>query len=650
MEPIAEDHSMEKSETSEVDSIYPLPQINYLKFNTSIIKGEHLDLPNPYYRQQLEAERELNDYTHLSENTVRRIIDKYGSFNRLSEEKIQNILDGYAQVGTQLNRGDGLMDDGSKFEDFNAFNDISEDVKNDQSLIDVNVRREELLNNVRTALGSSTLALDFVSLLLSGAKPNAGLSSLSDHIKQNLKAGSLSADKVSLDVADPQEHEQQKESESMKIGSGWKLESLKKSSELLKETVKNLNKSLDERHTYWNEVLEVLEANEVITAVTTQVAVEPGRSSSSLPLSSSLKTNQNGEVKQKKVLAVKYGYGDSGSEYFDKGIAILKQGEEGHLEFEKLNQNEREKTWGGEKIVSVKLFRYAQAPNEQPELVGQSDSYGTIEREVIKNSNSFVSKIKNSRFFIFENELFWQLMKEAAGLVTFRIHVIGSSRIQIELYDTIIQIDSLDIDSEELQKPTPKLLQNQRADNMVKLFRILLCANNYKNVQKLFTPRVALNKDQNVMKSRHGFLLRPLLMYTKHNHTIHKLEKLLFDLLLEIGMDEVDAKATFTNNMTIKKYVNDPNQLQQFQNSKRCYNNDPFLRVSSKLAPISMLILKVRGLLICIKLESSYTTLHITMNVKVTKVEDKQILLESTFNSKRDTIKCLSWILQQSGI
>ncbi|CAI8507579.1 unnamed protein product [Pichia kudriavzevii] len=611
MEPIAEDHSMEKSETSEVDSIYPLPQINYLKFNTSIIKGEHLDLPNPYYRQQLEAERELNDYTHLSENTVRRIIDKYGSFNRLSEEKIQNILDGNAQVGTQLNRGDGLMDDGSKFEDFNAFNDISEDVKNDQSLIDVNVRREELLNNVRTALGSSTLALDFVSLLLSGAKPNAGLSSLSDHIKQNLKAGSLSADKVSLDVADPQEHEQQKESESMKIGSGWKLESLKKSSELLKETVKNLNKSLDERHTYWNEVLEVLEANEVITAVTTQVAVEPGRSSSSLPLSSSLKTNQNGEVKQKKVLAVKYGYGDSGSEYFDKGIAILKQGEEGHLEFEKLNQNEREKTWGGEKIVSVKLFRYAQAPNEQPELVGQSDSY---------------------------------------GLVTFRIHVIGSSRIQIELYDTIIQIDSLDIDSEELQKPTPKLSQNQRADNMVKLFRILLCANNYKNVQKLFTPRVALNKDQNVMKSRHGFLLRPLLMYTKHNHTIHKLEKLLFDLLLEIGMDEVDAKATFTNNMTIKKYVNDPNQLQQFQNSKRCYNNDPFLRVSSKLAPISMLILKVRGLLICIKLESSYTTLHITMNVKVTKVEDKQILLESTFNSKRDTIKCLSWILQQSGI
>jgi mediator of RNA polymerase II transcription subunit 17 len=622
------------------DGIYSVPDVSYLNFNRNLMEGEHQNLPNPYYKQQITSAKQSNDYSHLTDNILNSIIKDYGPFNELTEEKLQKIIVEKNNT-TQINiKEENLMDIDENETDLDRTHDTLNKSNDSQYELEFYKKRDQLLQLVRNALGSSTVTLDFVSLLLSSVRPAAGSSSMSPHLKQVIKLGSLSCQKIISNIPDQENHEREHNIESMKIGRGWKLQSLQKSNEIIKSSTEKMKKNLNDENTYWNEVLDVLKSNELITTVSVPVLLS--KSSSNLQLRSKIPNT----LRQKKVLAVKYGYGDSGSDYFDDGIAVLKKGENGHLEFEKLNHNEREKAWGGEKIVSVKIFKISKNLNEVPELIGQSDSFGTLKQELIENNNSFVSKVKNSRFFIFENELFWHLMKEAASLITLQIQIIDSI-IKINLFDTCIQLESIDINSDELKNPTPELPENKRADEIIKFFKILLCANNYKNIQKLHVPPVALSKDNTTHRNKQSVLILPIVMYTKHNHMINKFKNMLFSLLLDTGLEEEKAKSVINDELIIKKYVNDPNELQQFKNSKRCYNNDPFLRVYSKMAPTSLIILKYNGLKIWIELVSSYSTLHISMNVKVIKSESKELLLESTFNSKRDIEQCLSWILKQ---
>lgn len=612
---------------------YPLPNIEYLNFNKSLIEGVHNDLPNPYYKQQAYIANERSDYAHPTENIIRSIIREYGPFSELTEEKLENLIEKDAAAmdvdgGNEDSSGNGVGR--SEVLEISPSAGMEKEVEFYKA-------RDEILTCVREALGSSTLTLDFVSLLLSSVRPAAGSSSMSPHLKESIKIGSLSCDRIVPNIADPDEKRRQHNIESMTLGRGLKLQSLQKSASLIKDSVQQLKKNLDDENTYWNEVLDVLKENELITTVSAPIT---------LPGSAGGFSKQGSSLKQRRVLSVKYGYGDSGSDYFDNGIAILQKGEGGHIVFEKLNKNEREKTWGGPKIVSVKIFKKPTYANESPQLIGQSDSYGTLQREIIHEDESFVSKVKNSRFFIFENELFWHLMKEAAGLITVQVNVVDSC-IKVDLVGCYLQLEALSIDSEEAKTPTPQLPANNRADQIIKFFRILLCANNYKNIQKLRIPPVALSKEVSAQKNKHGVLIRPVIMYTKHNHMIDQFKELLRSLLLELGTDDARATEIIERDLIVKKYVNDPNLLQQFQELKRCYNNDPFLRVYSKMAPSSLLILKNGNLKVWIELSSSYATLHISMNVKVTKLDSKETLLESTFNAKEDVEQCLSWILKQ---
>ncbi|KAG0683345.1 RNA polymerase II mediator complex subunit [Pichia californica] len=609
---------------SDVSKKYPLPDIEYAHFNKSLIEGVHTDLPNPYYKQQLQEENERTDYAHPTENIIHSIIREYGPFNEITEEKLLKLIQ----------KDESAMDlslDSKTTTDVGKDDTIS--IKKDE--IEFYTQRDEILNYIREALGSSIMSLDFVSLLLSSVRPAAGSSSMSPHLKQNIKIGSLSCDRIVPDISDPEEDQRQKNIDSMTVGRGLKLQSLQKSSNLLKDAVSRLQKNLSDENTYWNEVMNVLKEKELITTVSAPIAGAPQVSS-----------KQANTLRQRKLLAVKYGYGDSGSDYFDNGIAVLKKGIDGHLLFEKLNQNEREKTWGGQKIVSVKIYKNSPHLNGSAEIVGQSDSYRTLKKEIIENDDSFVAKVKNSRFFIFENELFWHLMKEAASLITVQVTVIDSY-IKVDLLDYSIYLEALDIHSDDARTPTPVLPQNHLADNIIKFFRILLCGNNYKNTQKLRIPPVALSKEPNTQKNRHGVLIRPIIMYTRHNRAISQFKEMLRSLLLDLGLSEEDSLKVIKEDLIVKKYINDPNSLQQFNTKKRCYNNDPFLRVYSKMAPSSLLILKHGNLKTWIELNSSYTTLHISINVKVTKLNTGEIVLESIFDSSEDVEQCLSWILKQ---
>ena len=640
---------MEDDTPERKDAVYHPQDPEYLHFTRSLIECAHTDLPNPYYKHQAIERKERNDYANSTENIIRALVNQYGPFNQITEEMLQGKIDGVVEDEKDIRNSevdkptteDDLMglDSGERALQMESEKVTEEEV--DEREVKFYQTRDEMLRYVQQALGSSTMTLDFVSLLLSSVRPAAGSSSLSPQVKQSIKLGSLSCSTITIDPNTEELQEKKEVMESMKVGRGWKLQSLKKASSLVTGVVSNLKKDLEDENTYWNEVVDVLEQKELITA-----AVAPTKNAIA---QSKANGKQTPSSSSRKVLAVKYGYGDSGSDYFDNGMAVLEKGKDGHLSFQKLSQNEREKIWSGEKIVRVKIYKLKRnlaGSLSENELIGQSDAYGTLQKDIIQDDDSFIAKVRNSRFFIFENELFWHLMKEAASLISFQVKVIDTT-ISIELLGRLIQIDAVDIHSEELATLTPELPENEKADEMIQLFRILLCANNYKNMEKLKVPPVALSKDVSP-RSKPGVIIRPLIMYSKHNYLIGKFKEILLNVLLELGEDEVSAKKIIADQMSVKKYVNDPNSLPKFQNSKRCYNNDAFLRVYSKLAPVSLVILKYNKIKLWIELASSYSTLHITMQVKVVRLDNKQTILESTYHSKRDVAACLSWVLKHN--
>lgn len=612
---------------------YEIPEPSYLKFNPSLIEGKHKDLPNPYYRQKEEISKQRIDYAHPTADVIRSIVNEYGTFSNLTEEKLEELLNSENDSMMDIDKDDTQRI--GKAQNPNIDNHDLEFYK----------RRDEMLKHVRTALGASTWSLDFVSLLISSVRPTTGSSSMSPHVKQSLKLGSLSCDRIYPKPTNKDEGESKKQQEAAKVGHGWKVQSLQKASEYIKNAVNRMRQDLEKEKIYWKEAMDVLDAHELITTAIAPVDV-PKSIKSGAPSSQGNAAPQ--KVIQKKVLAVRYGYADSGSTYFDSGLALLKKTKSGHLGFEKLNVNEREKAWGGEYVVNVKLFKKPISNTETPELVGQSNINKIIEEEIVTDDESFVSKVNNHRFFIFENELFWHLMKEASSLVSHKIQVLDSVII-IELFDKIIHIEKVDANDEPAKHPPPEMECNGKADDLLLFFKILLCANNFKNLQKQNVPPVAMTNDSTSTKSnKNAVLIRPIIMYSEHNRMIEKLKRLMIKLLVDLDVPNEEAARIIKEELAVKKYVNDPNELQQFKNSKRCYNNDPFLKVNSKMAPTSLIILKHFGMKIWIELVSNYTTLHISMNVKVTNSASKETVLESTFTTKRDVYNCLLWILKDS--
>lgn len=604
---------------------YPILEPTYLRFNSSLIEGRHKDLPNPYYKLKDDTLKQRTDYAHPTANVVRSIVNEYGKFGTLTEEKLEELIhSGGDSIGKTENGDTEMPQNEAQAQDPKSSNH------------EFYLKREEMLKHVRKALGTSTWSLDFISLLISSARPATGSSSLSPHIKQSLKLGSLSCDRINPRVLSRQHVESKKQEDAAKIGHGWKVQSLQKASEYIKNATSKIRDDLKKEKIYWKEVMEVLAANELITTVIA-------------PIEQSSKTNilsSQGIAVQKRILAVRYGYADSGSNYFDSGLALLKKGKYGHLEFQKLNINEREKAWGGEYVVSVKIFQRPPSSTEMPKLIGQSNLYKILNDALIVNDDSFVSKVNNYRFFIFENELFWHLMKEASSLVSHKIQVLDT-KIVIELYDHIIQIDKVDVDDESAKNPPPNLENNKKADNLLLFFKILLCANNFKNLEKHKVPPVAMRNDSNSRKTnKNAVLIKPIIMYSGHNRMIGKMKKILNKVLVDVNVQSAEAERIIQDELIIKQYVNDPNELQQFKTSRRCYNNDPFLKVCTRMAPTSLLILKNFGLKIWIELVSNYSTLHISINLKVLNVESEKIIVQSKFATKHDVYNCLLWILK----
>lgn len=406
-----------------------------------------------------------------------------------------------------------------------AFND-EEDDDDDLSFDQV---RHELLSLVSVAHNESALSQDFVSLLMSCLRPAAGTTSMSPHLKQFIPVGSLNADNSKPSGVD----------DDPLVAAGWKLQALDHSASLISRAAKRLQSEAEKEELYWENVLSIVSFGEVLFKI------------------------RKGDMRG---LGIKYGYGDAGSQYYDKGVATLRRKADGTMSFQ-TGLNKRTK------VVRVNLYSVV---NGERVFEGSSKSLEILPERSVQN------EIINARNLLFEEELFFEMAKEARGLVSHRVRIVNG-KIIVKLFDEILEIefvspeptaDDDDKDSTlgesanetndnnttinednksnmaedvEMSDTLPALKISRRASLISTTFHILLCYAHRKNLETKASVPKPLNTKEKKSKSA-LYILRPLIAHILHHKIIartHKTIELISQNIvnLQVSSESVEAAA-----------------------------------------------------------------------------------------------------------
>lgn len=366
-------------------------------------------------------------------------------------------------------------------------------------------QKHQLAAHLNSALNETSLSLDFVSLLISGVKPAVGKSTMSPHLIKNVPLGSLSADRLSVDPDAPV----QNTINTGKLGYGWKQQSLKHITNLFKSASVRLREQIDKEKRYWNMINTALSNDEVLFKTR-----DPATGS--------------------RALGVKYGYGDSGSSYHDKGLAVLRKDEQsGEISFHPVTT-----AANGSVRMTNKVFKYTRVKilskiDDDYMLTGQS----LFDTGCIKSSaHKIVNDIEKARFFLFEEDLFYYLTREAKTLINYNVSII-SDKILIEVNNEIIEIESVVYDEnneDELSNLYQNInsyssINNAKAESILTFLKLMLCCFfNYNLKLKQKVPTAMAKWKQN---NSHPLILRPLLGHIRHEINCTNMEVKLRDIL-----------------------------------------------------------------------------------------------------------------------
>lgn len=370
---------------------------------------------------------------------------------------------------------------------------------------------QDLTKLIASALNETSLSLDFVSLLLSAIKPNQ---TMSPHLVKNVPLSSLSSNRL-LKQEDEQAAKQKKLQSDLKVGKVWKLQSLQKIQSLFKQASVSLNEQVQSEHTYWNDVNCVLNHDEVL-----------------------FKTRVNGA----KSIGVKYGFGDSGSNYHDKGLALLKKDDSG-VSFIPITSSLRiiEKSY---KYIRIKILSNF---DDDYILSGQS-SFNFRQTET-----TLIGEIEKARYFLFEEDLFYQLTREAKNLINYNVSII-SNKIIIEIKNEIIEIESVvydesddDIDYQNVNQYSA--INNSKCQMILNYLKIMLCC--YYNYNLKLKQKMPTNLTKWKQSNTHPLILRPLLGNIRHEINLNEMQSIISNLT-----SKLDDKFSSPPKLTTSKYIN----------------------------------------------------------------------------------------------
>ncbi|KAH0172339.1 hypothetical protein KCU86_g16846, partial [Aureobasidium melanogenum] len=287
-----------------------------------------------------------------------RIHDERGHFRHITEQGLQ------AEIAANENDEESSETDD---DDDGADADGLEEKDRREQLW---AARAEMRQHVDSARNEVLIALDFVSLLISKDAPKQADLTMSPHLKQFIKPGTLAMD-MWQNV--PPNKEQEKVDET--IARGWRMQSLQASADSLLGAATRLENDVRRETHYWEQVLSVS---------------DKGWSISRLP-------------REKHNLGVRFGFLEALGEFRDRGLAALRSDEDGNVLLDKgIGNNSkvlRVRIQKGDHIVGI---------SRMPDI--STDSEATLE-----------TRIRHARDSLYEEELFHEIIRESRSLASYGV-------------------------------------------------------------------------------------------------------------------------------------------------------------------------------------------------------------------------------------
>lgn len=535
----------------------------------------------------------------LSE-VILRTINERGSILKVTEESLLAEIALEDGLELELKTGPVETDDNPANEEENA---IVDSLTPEEFAIE----KEEILKLLRSALNESSLSLDFISLLISCVRPAAGSISMSPLLKQHVPMGTLNSALVEILELDKEAKKQELETEA-KVGQGWKLQSLEYSAEILKKSSSRLKEEILKEKEYWNNISNIVKSNEVLVKMNTNNATTD--------------------------IGVKFGFGDSGSNYFDKGIGILKKNvKNGKIEFRPVRNNNIEKS---SKIVKVKVLKRI---DNELKTISESNIRDIFECSVPVDDDSIGSEISKARFFLFEEELFHELVKEAITLLPYQVQVINN-KIIMEINDEVIEIEAINFEQSEDEMQVDDTTDTTKANYISSFLRLMLSQDFKQNITRKYRTPVPLSRDQRpkVDANRSALLLRPLIGHSKHNSYIKQICKICASLAEKYHNSEHTTKSSIK---VVKYYNIDPKE----------YKANKFIRCTK--IPSSRIEFEVESpkdslkrLRFEISVLNTSNFCNIVMNVKSFVIGQDKKLVDVDFSEFIDVEDSLDWAIK----
>ncbi|EGW34921.1 mediator of RNA polymerase II transcription subunit 17 [Spathaspora passalidarum NRRL Y-27907] len=558
--------------------------------------GFHIDLNLDQYTEVNKDPFIQNEDKLNLEELIPRILLERKSFINVTEDSLKKEIE-KSSLGIDKEEEELLSTEGT---------DQDEQTDPQEAF---NKHKLELSKNINSALNETSLSLDFVSLLMASVKPNLAKSTMSPHLTKFVKPGSLNSDRLS--TADTNEISAKRDTNSSKIGQGWKLESLNKVTSLFRQSSLNLNEQVLKERRYWNMINLVLANDEVLFRIRD-------------PLNNA------------RAIGVMYGYGDSGSNFHDKGMALLrKDNQTGEISFHPIATYSNKIVQKVYKYVRIRILSEIDGDYM---LTGQS----IFQYDFTKSKTNIINDIERARFFLFEEDLFYQLTREGKMLINYNVSII-SNKIIIEINKEIIEIESVvydELNEEELSNYYQNInayssINNTKCQLILNYLKLMLCCYykyNLKLKQKIPT---SLTKWKQF--NSHPLILRPLLGNMRHELNLKNMNDILNRILTKHK----------TYKLELQKFVN-------LQNKSK----NPFQKsIEKPVSEFHVLVKNAKSNILKIKLELTTNEIFVNLIINLTIIRfenesdfENKIngtnVLQINFNDFNEIDECLDWSIQ----
>lgn len=257
-------------------------------------------------------------------------------------------------------------------------------------------QRRKLSAAVNAALNESALNLDFVSLLVSATRPEAGASTMSPALRAQVSPSSMGVTAVQLPAP----------ALGNTAGYGWKIEEYAHAEAQLEAAAERLATESALESRFWLDILETVRAGEIVNSK----------------------------------LQIRYGFDESGSAYRDSGIARVVRRSDGHAEF--VPARRRADKWVQVSVYSTNASADAMdgVDGEQLRLVGRATlpDGGYMGSEIMES-------IARERHKLFEEELMYNMIQETrSDLTSRRVRITDQGALECALFGGTIVIELVD--------------------------------------------------------------------------------------------------------------------------------------------------------------------------------------------------------------